>query len=204
MRIPSEDGKRSGDRFRCTACVDYGSDDESTSFTRNNQRAHLRTAKHRAALDFCVRKLEEEEWERAQDRQTSSPPEAVLLPLLEMSSGVSTGRDDGNSNIFENFRRHGLEYLDENGERLEFSAGTAPGGEKYSQIQSEETQAVIPDCLGSESDADDIQTELVMQGSGSRDFWPYPSKTVSTMILTERRVFYNITTNFSDVSVGRS
>ena len=203
VRIPSEDGKRSGDRFRCTACIDYGSDDESRSFTHNNKSAHLRTAKHRAALDLRVRRLEEEELGRTQGRQTSSPPtEAGLLPLPKMSSDIPTAQVDGNTNVFENFRRHGLEYLDENGERLEFSAGTALDDERCSQ--GKETRAEISERLDSESDVDDLRAELVMQENGPRDFWPYPSKTVSITILAEQRKFCNIITDFSDISVGRS
>lgn len=175
-RISSSNGKRSSDRFRCTICIDYGSDDESKTFTRNNKNAHLQTAKHQAALDVRVRKFEEQ----ARDERTLSPPtNSVLLPLPEVLPVLSVGRHDGRSNIFEDFRRLGFTYLDENGEELEFSAGTALDSDKVCQITSEEAEAAAPEYSDSECSTAGVQADWVTQEGTPRDYWPYPSKTVS-------------------------
>jgi len=96
----------------------------------------------------------------------------VLLPLPEIPSALSTGEGDRGPNIFENFRRFGLAYLDENGEQLKFSAGTVSGDEGYLE-QTEETEATASECSDSEGDVTDVQE------SGMKSYWPYPSKTVS-------------------------
>jgi hypothetical protein len=123
-------------------------------------------------LGIRARKLKEKDSVQTQDRQNLSPPvRSALLPLPEVSSIFSTHQDDGNYSVFENFRRVGLTYLDENGERLEFSAGAASSGNKGCQIQNKEPQ-------GSEGDGAGIQTEWESQESGPGSYWPYPSKTV--------------------------
>ena len=117
---------------------------------------------------------------QAQDGQDPSlPTRSVLLALPETPLAHSAGQDGGNINVFKNFRRLGLAYLDENGERLTFSVGTATGGGGHRQAQSKEVQAITPECSDSEGDAAGTQREWFEQDSGLRNYWPYPSKAVS-------------------------
>ena len=132
--------------------------------------------KHRVLLQVRTRKLEENRLaeERAKHAQ---PTNSVLLPLPEMPWALSTSPNDGTLDVFENFRRSGLTYLDENGGRLEFSVGTELS-DVGDRAQNRVDEAVEPN--ESESDIDDgLQPEWVAQDSGSGDYWPYPSKTVS-------------------------
>ena len=135
--------------------------------------------KHRVSLQVCTRKLEENKL--AQERaKHAQPTNSVLLPLPEMPWALSTGPNDGTLDVFENFRRSGLTYLDENGDRLEFSVGTelSDVGDRAQNRVDETVTPNPPD--ESESDVDDsLQPEWVAQDSGSDDYWPYPSKTVS-------------------------
>ena len=97
---------------------------------------------------------------RARDEYALTPlAHSVLLPLPEIPPGPSASHDDGSSNMFKNFRRLGLTYLDENGEELEFSAGTVLDDDKGDQSQSEETGAITSECSDSESDATGIDAE---------------------------------------------
>ena len=104
---------------------------------------------------------------------------SVLLPLPDMLSTLSTSPDDERLDIFENFRRSGLTYLDENGDQLEFSVGTelrdVGHGDRAQNGVDEALESNSPD--ESESDTDSgLQPE---QDSGSGEYWPYPSKTIS-------------------------
>ena len=135
--------------------------------------------KHRVALDIHARKLKEE-LTQAQDEHAPSPlTHSVLLPLPEIPSAPFAGHDNGSSNVFEGFRHLGLAYLDENGERLEFSAGIMSDDNKGYQTQDKEAETIGSESSDSESDATGIQAEWAMRESGLRDYWPYPSKTVS-------------------------
>jgi hypothetical protein len=69
-RVPSSDGKRSNDRFRCAVGIDYASDDKSKSFTQSNKGAHLCTIKYKVALDIRARKLREKAMVKPQDEET--------------------------------------------------------------------------------------------------------------------------------------
>ena len=97
----------------------------------------------------------------------------MLRPLPEIPSIIPVGQDDTNSDVFSSLRRLGLTYLDENGEQLEFSAGEVFDGNRDHQIPNEE--------IGSdfESDVGDMQSKLLTEDFEGRDYWPYPSKTVS-------------------------
>jgi hypothetical protein len=178
-RIRSQDGKRSNDRFRCTVCIEYGSDDELKTFTPNNKSAHLRTTKHRVSLKAHAQKLKEMNsvQERAERAQTVH---SILLPMPEISSTPPAGPDDETSCVFKNFRRLGLAYLDENGEKLEFSAGNDANDNEGGRTQSEEDEALESDFSDtSESDGADAQPKRVVRDGGLGKYWPYPSKTVS-------------------------
>ena len=180
-RIPSEDGKRSNDRYRCTVCIDYGSDDESATFTRNNKKAHLHTVKHRSALGARAENLNLEERE-VRVPGVNPPATSLLLPLPEAPSVFSAGRDgvDSTFDPFEGLRRIGLTYLDEEGERLEFSAGARQDGDNGSQTEGKRTGVAMPGYSDSEDDDAGMGAEWVMpENNGSTGYWPYPSKTVS-------------------------
>ena len=147
-RVPSSDGKSSNDRFRCLVCVEYGSDDESKSFTQNNKSVHLRTTKHRLALNCRTLKLGEKPSAQPQCEQPPSQPISALLPLPEIPLVLPNSQDDMNSDVFRNFRHLGLTYLDENGEQLEFSAGTVPnGGGEHISALGKKFHAVAPEDL---------------------------------------------------------
>lgn len=173
-RIPSLDGKRSNDRFRCTVCIEYGSDDESTTFTRNNKGAHLRTSKHNISLSIRTRKLKERTLAQEQN-ECVSPGHADLLPLPEIFPTIPVSQGDGVAEVFGRFRRLGLSFLDENGEQVKFSAGT--DGER-NRTQNEETD-VESGWSDIESDDAGHPLEWAAQDHQSTDYWPYPSKTVS-------------------------
>lgn len=79
--------------------------------------------------------------------------------------------------MFKNFRRLGLAYLDENGEQLEFSAGTVSDDDEDRRTRSEDAETI--ESSDSESDTTDQQFEWAAQDGGLKDYWPYPSKTVS-------------------------
>ena len=177
-RIPSEDGRRVNDRFRCTVCIEYGSDNESKTFTPNNKNSHLRTAKHQASLKHHARELEERELVRAQN-ECAQAAHSVLLPLPDIPPMLPTSQDERISNMFQSFRRLGLDYLDENGEQLTFSAGTDLDENEDSQTQNDEAEVLTSECSDTESDIDSPQPEWTARGSGLNNYWPYPSKTVS-------------------------
>lgn len=178
-QVPSSDGKSSNDRFRCLVCVEYGSDDESKSFTQNNKSVHLRTTKHRLALNRRTLKLGEKPSAQPQCEQPPSQPISALLPLPEIPPVLPDSQDNMNSDVFRNFRRLGLTYLDENGEQLEFSAGTVPNGGEGNSNPNEETGAAASEYSDSESDDVDPQSEWPTRNIEQTDYWPYPSKTVS-------------------------
>lgn len=184
-RIQSEDGKRSNDRFRCTTCIEYGSDDESKTFTRNNKNAHLRTAKHQVSSKIRTQKLEERESARAEGEDTL-PAYSDLLSLPEIPSVGPTGSDNRSSDVFEKFRRLDFAFLDENGEQLHFSAGTEVGDDDGCQTWDREAKAVTPECSDAESDVISPQLEWT-------DYWPYPSKTVSNELCAKNFRTYPIT-----------
>ena len=178
-RIPSEDGRRINDRFRCRVCIEYGSDDESKTFTPNNKSSHLRTAKHQASLGYYhdARELEERELARAQNECTQAA-HSVLLPLPNIL--LPTSQDERTSNMFQSFRRLGLDYLDENGEQLTFSAGTDLDENENNQAQThDEAEILTSECSDAESDVESRQPGWTMRDSGLNGYWPYPSKTVS-------------------------
>ena len=127
-------------------------------------------------MNVRARKLEEQESARAQDEHTP-PTHSVLLPLPEIPPALPTGLDDGSADMFKNFRRLGLAYLDENGEQLEFSAGTVSDDDEDRRTRSEDAETI--ESSDSESDTTDQQFEWAAQDGGLKDYWPYPSKTVS-------------------------
>lgn len=148
-----------------------------------------------------MRKQEEKVLAQAQGEHPP-PANSVLLPLPEIPLVLSAGPDERGSDIFENFRRFGLGYLDENGEQLEFSAGTSSDDDSGHRTQSEETEAVVSECSDSESDTADPQPGLTAQGDRLMDYWPYPSKTVSDKLMNhEYRAFENLHTNCPDASL---
>ncbi|KAF9786365.1 hypothetical protein BJ322DRAFT_1099898 [Thelephora terrestris] len=101
--------------------------------------------------------------------------------MPEISSTPPAGPDDETSCVFKNFRRLGLAYLDENGEKLEFLAGNDANGDEGGQSQSEEDEALESDFSDmSESDGADAQPKRVVRDGGLGKYWPYPSKTVNT------------------------
>lgn len=121
---------------------------------------------------------------QTQGRQTPSQPvHSALLPLSEIPQIVPAGQDDVSADVFGNFRRFGLTYLDENGEELEFSAGVVLDGERGRQTQDGETEAFVSGCSESESDvaveSDPQPKRFACDVDSRRDYWPYPSKTVS-------------------------
>jgi hypothetical protein len=178
-RIPSEDRRRVNGRFRCTICIEYGSDDESRTFTLNNKNAHLRTAKHQASLKAHACELQERELVRAQNEH-AQVVHSTLLPLPDIPSVLPTSLDEGTANMFKSFRRLGLDYLDENGEQLTFSAGTDLDASEENQPQNDEVEIVTSECSDAESDAAvDPQPGWTARDNESSDYWPYPSKTVS-------------------------
>jgi len=120
-----------------------------------------------------MRKLEEKESAQAQDEYTP-PGQSVLFPLPEIPSTLSAGPNHGSSDIFKNFRRLGLSYLDENGEQVEFSAGAITDDDEGHQTRSKDTETVTSESSDSESE----QFEWDMEDSVPGDYWPYPSKTV--------------------------
>ena len=70
--------------------------------------------------------------ERRLVQEQTEPAElvhTVLLPLPEIHSVLPTNSNDETSAMFRNFHCLGLTDLDENGEELEFSAGTDLDGE---------------------------------------------------------------------------
>ena len=196
-RVPSLDGKSSNDRFRCTVCVQYGSDDELGSFSRNNKAAHIRTEKHRLALGVRARKLAELT-KTPDDRTPSQPIHSVLLPMPEISPTIPAGQGNTSVDIFGSVRRFGLTYLDKNGEKLEFSAGMISDDDRGYPVRSEEVEASGSECLDSESDMVDPRPKWPARDVEQRDYWPYPSKTVGGTCEMCR----NLLTNHSDAFVG--
>lgn len=132
--------------------------------------------KHRIALDIHVRKLEE----KAQEEHTP-PVCSVLLPLPGTPSVPPAGPDDGCFDIFKNVRRLGHTFLNERGERLEFSAGRVLS-DKDHWAQSNETDDVASDCSDSGGGTTDLQPEWATRDGKTSDYWPYPSKTVSNRL----------------------
>lgn len=102
---------------------------------------------------------------------------STLLPLPEIPSVLLADVGSGVSKVFNNFRRLGLTYLDENGEQLEFSAGTGDD-DKGGQVRNEEGDVYTSECSDSESVDDNSPFEWNKQDAQSGDYWPYPSKTV--------------------------
>jgi len=78
--------------------------------------------------------------------------------------------------MFKSLRRFGLSYLNENGEQLEFSAGTGSDNDHSRWTQNEEAESIASECSDSESDGSNL--EWAVLNGGSTDYWPYPSKTV--------------------------
>jgi len=132
--------------------------------------------KHRASLNTRTRKLEGKESAHTQCERTP-PRYCDLLSLPEMPS-VPTGPDDGNLDMFKSLRRFGLSYLDENGEQLEFSAGTGSDDNNGRWTQNEEAESIASECSDSESDIIGPNLEWTVLNGGLTDYWPYPSKTV--------------------------
>lgn len=201
-RIPSEDGKRANDRFRCTVCIGYGSDDKLKMFTPNNKNAHLKTIKHQASLGIRMCRLEERRLAQEQTEHAQLA-NAVLLPLPEMPSLLPTSPDDETSALFTNFCRLGLAYLDENGEELEFSAGTDVDNEGV-QTQTEDDETFRSDDSDSENDVAGPQTEQwAAWDAGLGDYWPYPSKVVSGK-LCSHQLPWHLHGNCPDADAGHS
>lgn len=133
--------------------------------------------KHRVALNLHVRKQEKVS---SQGQGEHTPClDTTLLPLPEIPSDSPIGLDNESSDMFKNFRRLGLNYLDESGEQLEFSAGTVSDSNEGQQSQTEETMVTESDFSDSESDNASVQPEQTTRDGRLRDYWPYPSKTVS-------------------------
>lgn len=105
---------------------------------------------------------------------------SVLLQLPEMPQGVLTGQDDVSFDMFNDFRRLGLDYLDENGEQLEFSAGEVSGDDEDHRTQNDETESVVTKCSDSDNSTVDPQLSSEwLRDAELNDYWPYPSRTVS-------------------------
>jgi hypothetical protein len=107
---------------------------------------------------------------------------SVLLPLPEPPPVTPISQGDPSFDVFSGLRRIGLTYLDENGEPLEFSAGAESSHQTWRNDETE--NQVESECSDSESDAADPQPKRFVQDVERRDYWPYPSKTVSIGIHT--------------------
>lgn len=134
--------------------------------------------KHQASLKIRTRRLEERRLTQEQT-ENAQLAHAVLLPLPEMPLLLPTSPDDETSALLENFRRLGLTYLDENGEVLEFSAGTDLDDEG-DQTRTAEDEIFRSDDSDSETDVASPQIQQwAARDDGLGDYWPYPSKVVS-------------------------
>ena len=152
--------------------------------------------KHQLSLKARARKLKEIALARAQD-ESGLPADTTLLPLPEIPS---IHVDDNSSDMFGNLRCLGLAYLDKNGQQLEFSAGIDSGDDDDWQTSNQETEDTTPESSDSEDDILGPHLEPTIQDGGMRDYWPYPSKTVSDELWAPR--VRNLPYNSADASLG--
>jgi hypothetical protein len=182
--LHSADGKRSGDRYRCDICVEFGDNPASSTFSRGQLTKHAKTKKHLSSLERYRHKLDEEQ---------AAKCDSQLAHTTRFSSpGLGPLSVQHPPDLFHGLRRLNNTWLDEAGNELTLPK-TITQDETWRSQRAQEFWHDLDDAMSGEdfvdpeslfacTDMSDDEPEALMPGgysaSEAMEYSPYPSKTV--------------------------